>query len=169
MKKLIIVLCLAVVTIAGFGQGFKGFLFPVEKNTPKVSGLTMTSNVKVTSDSTYNTHLIRFDMDVGGVEVLYNKVDNSLIANPFLKVGIGLSYSFFRVTNGIPFRYLSINGFVFLPITESNQLMSFAATLSSFTLFKLPISPGVGLNFTPGYIKSDYFPVGPLVNLKYNF
>ena len=170
MKKISMILVLIALTASAFAQDkpFKGFLLPIEKNPIIVNTVQAYRDLEVV-DSTYSIRLFRLDMSLGGVQVLYNKVEKKLNPQPFLKVGLGLTYSFYKVVSGVPINYLSINGVVFLPLTESNQLMSFAFTVSSLRLFKLPISPGIGINFTPSYIKSDYFPLAPLLNLKYNF
>jgi hypothetical protein len=170
MKKLIISLLFVAISFAGFAQGpWSGFILNVKDN-PGIKDPNFASrNLTITGDSTYNLRLMRFNMDVGGIQVLYNKVTREIKPEAFLKLGIGLSLSFYKVTNGVPNHYLSVNGFVFLPITETNQSFSIAATVAAFKLFGTNLSPEIGFNFEPGNIKSDYFPVGPLVGLKYRF
>ena len=170
MKKLLVILAVLALTVPILAQSKRaGILFPVKDNLPAVSHLTTDRSVRVISDSTYNTHLVRFAAGVSGVQILYNKVTREITSEAFAKVGIGLSYSFYRVTNGDPFNYLSLNGFLFLPITDVDQTISIAVTASAFNLFGTNISPALGINFEPGNIKSDYLPVGPLLSLKYNF
>ena len=170
MKKISMILVFVTFAVMGFSQEkpFTGFLFPVKDN-PIVVNTTIANRALKVADSTYNIRLIRFNMEVGGIQVLYNKVAKEIKTEAFLKVGIGLSYSFYKVTGAVPFNYLSINGFVFLPVTESNQTLSVAATVAAFRLFGTNLSPEIGINFEPDNIKSDYFPVSPLISLKYNF
>jgi hypothetical protein len=167
MKKIILFMLFLFIGVGLFAQGW---LFPI-KSLSKNNEITADRTVKVTSDSTYTTHFIRPQMGVGGIQILYNKVTKEVSFTPFAKVGIGATFALYKVTNGDAFNYLNFNGILFFPIpnTETPQTLSIAVTASALHLFGTNLNPSVGINFEPGYIKSDYFPVGPLINLTYNF
>ena len=166
MKKLLVIIAVLVLTVPILAQSKRaGILFPVKDNLPAVSQLTTDRGVRVISDSTYNIRLIRFGAEVGGIQILYNKETREIKSEVFAKVGIGLRYAFYKVTNGEPLIYLSINGFVFM----NDESISFAVSASAFRFWGTNLSPSIGVNFEPGNIKTDIFPLGPLINLTYNF
>jgi len=174
MKKILFLLAFIAFGISVSAQSaFDGFLFPVSDNPTIVKSRVAYEQSKALStykaDSSYVLRLVRFNVGVGGVQVLRNKVEKEWKPEAFTKVGIGLSYSFFKVDKGEASNYLSLNGFLFLPVTEANQTISIAASISAYRIFKTEISPSIGVNFEPSLIKSDYFPLAPLLSLKYNF
>lgn len=169
MKKLFIVFFGIILSgIVSAQKPFSGFFFDVNQN-PLVVKSQGNDLIKFRADSSYNIHLVRFNAGLGGVQILYNKATKEFKAEPFAKVGVGLTYSFYSVSNGEAFNYLSLNGFLFLPMTDLNTTMSVAVTVSAFKLFGTNLSPSLGVNFEPSLINSDYVPVGPIFNLKYNF
>jgi len=166
MKKILLIYILLVIVSNSFSQGF---LFPVKDNIVDMKRGPINRDIKVTSDSTYNIHLLRFNVEVQGVQIFYNKVTKDISSEAFSKLGIGLSYSFYKVTNNVPYNYLSLNGFLFFPMNQNYETMSIAVTASAYHIFGTNLSPALGIGFEPAKVKSDYFPVGPLINLKYNF
>jgi len=159
-----IILFVGFTSVVSAQSPWTGFFYSVKDNP----ALKIDNNKALSVNNT--THLVRFDMNVGGVGYLYNKVEKQLELTSFLKVGMGLSYSFYKVEEGKePYNYLSLSGFLFLPIPETGQKSSIAVAISAFNMFGLNLSPQIGLNFEPSLINSDYFPIAPLVGLKYNF
>jgi len=171
MKRLILlfVLFFAVITV----NGQSPVLFDINQHpaviATKTGNVTTDMKMRAINDSTYTLHAFRGAISVKGVQFLYNKVLKEIEPLEFDKIGVGGSYSFYRVRNGLATKYLSLNGFVFLPFPESHQSVSFALGVSALNIMGLNLNPEVGINVEPGLWKSDYFPVGALAKLTYVF
>lgn len=169
MKKYLILLFLFIPLIA-FGQG--SWLFDINKHpaviATKNKEITTDLKLKLKADSTYILHTIRAAVSVEGYQYLFNKVTKEFEGDTFKKIGLGVSYSFYSVKEGVATKYLSLNGFLFLPINEGDKV-SMAFSVSALNLFGLNVNPDIGVNFEPGLIKSDYVPVGLLLKLVYVF
>ena len=172
MKKAVLIFTLLTFMVIGDAQGlFTGFLYPVKDN-PKIVDQSKALKALQAPDSTFTTSLMRFNFGVSGVEAMWDKANKNIHTETFVKMGFGLSKSFYRVTNGVPYNYMSLNGYVFMPVVDSSNNYSIALTISSFKFFNIEeLSPSLGVDIIPRYFKkeSQYFPVGLLFNLKYNF
>ncbi len=170
MKRVVILFAFLLASYAVNAQA--PVLFDINQHpavmATKNNAVTVDMSLRLINDSTYTLRTFRAALSVEGVQYLYNKVSKRVELLPFHKIGLGGSYSFYRVRSGVATKYLSLNGFVFLPIEES-QKMSVAVGVSALNILGLNINPEVGINFEPTYIKSDYFPAGPLAKLTYVF
>jgi len=151
-----------------------GILLPVNENPAVLKSNPDFQNRSIRGDSSYVIKLVRYSTSVSGGQILYNKVTKEFIPQTFTKVGIGMSFSFYKVQNGNAFNYLSINGFFFFPVSGggtqiTDQTMSVAVMAAAYKLFGTNLSPEIGINFEPSLLKSDYFPLAPMFGIKYNF
>jgi hypothetical protein len=168
MKKFFIgMFFLLAISLAGFAQGsWDGFFLPVNKNSAILKEYNAEGKLLIKADSTYNIRLFRGAAAVEGVKYLYNKTNKDFVPGSYGKIGVGMSWSFYKIVEGTPINYLSLNGFVFMPVS-SEQNLSIAATIALYNV--LGFSPQFGIDFEPALVNSEFFPVGPLVSLKYNF
>lgn len=158
MRKLLFMIPLLLITLAGFSQGFNGFLKPVKDN-PALKGLELTD--KGFSD---NVALIRFTAGVEANQYIYNKVSKSVEQRFFSKAGFGLSYAFYSVReDGTPYSDFSVNALVLTTLADESPQLSFAVTGTFWQYIS------AGLDFQPSLVGSDYIPVSVLFGAKYKF
>ena len=160
MKKLLIAFAFLAIALTGFGQKISMFL-PVPDDL-------FTS--EVTIDRTFRGTLIwlpRWAAGVTASQLNFNKVTKKLEIGAFSKYGIGLSMAHYVEVDGLPYNNFSINGFLFIPTQNEIYNFSLGITASAFNFWGLNLQAGI--DFEPGKIKSDYFPVAPLIGVKYNF
>lgn len=174
MKKLITFLTILFLPVLILAQNpFQGILYNINDlpvvTQSKTRQFTADTQLKFRADSSYTIKLLRASMSVGGMQYLYNKTEKRFDPQAFLKVGTGLSFSFYNVCKGVAKKLFSIDGFIFWPIPETGQKLSIATGVSAFDLFGTGLNPQIGINFEPFYIKSNIFPIGPMLGLKYNF
>lgn len=158
MRKLLFMIPLLLITLAGFSQPFSGFLKPVKDN-PALKGLELTD--KGFSD---NVALIRFTAGVEANQYIYNKVSKSVEQKFFSKAGFGLSYAFYSIReDGTPYSDFSVNALVLTTLADESPQLSFAVTGTFWQYIS------AGLDFQPSLVGSDYFPLSVLFGAKYKF
>ena len=126
MKKALMVITLAMITIAGFSQGF---FKPVDKNL-------FNKDRAIKSD----VWLIRPAISITAVQLNWNKVTKSFDASALNQVGLGAGYQHFIEVNGVPFNNFGFNALLLLgaDIGETQPAtMSVALTGSLFNYVNL--------------------------------
>jgi hypothetical protein len=158
MKKLLVIILLFGITVAVSSQSIWR---PIPKNLFK-GPLTADRTIKATG-----IWLPRWTAGVSATQLNYNKVTKKLELGTFSKYGIGLSYAHYIDVEGLPYNNFSLNGFMFIPTQGVADAFSLGLTVSALDIFGMSLQAGV--DFEPGKIKSDYFPVSPLLGIKYTF
>lgn len=151
MKKLILVAALLVVTLTAFSQS-------LWKPVPK--------DLFTAADRTFrgtSIWLPRWTAGVSASQLNYNKVTKKMEPVSFSKIGIGFSWAHYIESDGLPYNNFSVNAFLFLPTLNTDNIISLAVTISALQYLQ------IGFDFEPGKWNSDYFPVSPLLGLKYTF
>ena len=126
MKKALMVITLAMITIAGFSQGF---FKPVDKNL-------FNKDRAIKSD----VWLIRPAISITAVQLNWNKTTKSFDASALNQVGLGAGYQHFIEVNGVPFNNFGFNALLLLgaDIGETQPAtMSIALTGSLFNYVNL--------------------------------
>ena len=126
MKKALMVITLAMITIAGFSQGF---FKPVDKNL-------FNKDRAIKSD----VWLIRPAISITAVQLNWNKTTKSFDASALNQVGLGAGYQHFIEVNGVLFNNFGFNALLLLgaDIGETQPAtMSVALTGSLFNYVNL--------------------------------
>jgi len=160
MKRLIVIVLLLGFAIAGFSQSIWK---PVPKNLFK-KPLTSDSRIQIQGVGVW---LPRWTAGVSATQLNYNKVTKKLEIGTFSKYGVGLSYAHYVEVEGLPYNNFSVNGFMFIPTNNDANAFSLGLTVSALDVFGMSLQAGI--DFEPGKIKSDYFPISPLLGVKYTF
>jgi len=150
MKKAIVILILALITVAGSAQFFK----PVPNNLLSVSPASMRAGVEAPTSK----WIIRPAVQVNATQVFKNKESDKWESAEFKAAGFGISYQHFIQSNGSP---VTNYGVTLLGLLDG-------------TTDKLTISPAVGFNFMQfvsvgvGYNVPGKHVFG-LLGIQYNF
>lgn len=154
MKKLLITIAFLTITSAGFSQSIWE---PIPEDL-----FTAESTVDRTFRGT-SIWLPRWTAGISASQLNYNKVTKKLEPVSFSKIGIGFSWAHYVESDGLPYNNFSVNAFLFLPTLNTDNIISLAVTVSALQYLQ------IGFDFEPGKWNSDYFPVSPLLGLKYTF
>ena len=154
MKKLILLLLVIVSTFTIEAQS-------IWKPVPKdLFSAELSADRTVKGNSVL---LPRWTAGISAEKLNYNKVTKKLEPESFSKIGIGFSLANYIDVNGEPYNNWSVNAFLFLPTLNTDNIISLAVTVSALQYLQ------IGFDFEPGKWNSDYFPVSPLLGLKYTF
>jgi len=154
MKRLILVLTLLIFTLSAFSQS-------VWKPVPR--DLFTAEPTADRTDKGSSIWLPRWTAGVSASQLNYNKVTKKLEPAAFSKIGIGFSWAHYTESDGLPYNNFSVNAFLFLPTLNTDNIISLAVTVSALQYLQ------IGFDFEPGKWNSDYFPVSPLLGVKYTF
>ena len=144
MKRIVVILILAVLCIAGSSQKpFKGFFKPVPNTLLTVSPNSMRAGVIAPTSK----WLFRPVVEVSALQLYYNKDTKSFDATSFTSLGMGVGYQHFIEVNDEIINNWGVNAlFLFeaIPTETTNAGMSGAITVSALKFINL----GAGYNFS---------------------
>jgi hypothetical protein len=137
MKKLIVILFLAIFCIAGFSQTSKNSFFkPVSK------GLFGAPGAKAVNPSVW---LLRPTVEISAVQLIWNNETKQFDSRAFSSTGLGIGYQHYIEVDGVPYNNYGFNALLlFGASTDTGPAsMSLAATVSALKFVNI----GVGYNF----------------------
>lgn len=137
MKRLIIILCLAVLSIAGYTQRpLKGFLRPVPKD---LFGVAQSIDRDMAVNQRASVWLPRPAVNLTAIKWQWNKETKSFSATSFNSIGVGIGYQHFTATSDGPLNDYGLNGLLLL-----GEHICAGITISALGI----INVGVDYNFT---------------------
>jgi hypothetical protein len=137
MKKIIVIVTLVMLSIAGFSQSFKGFWKPVDKNllSPKLG------------ETPSPTWLFRPTVELSALQLTWNKTTKGFDASSLTSAGVGISYEHFILDdNGEVYNNFGLTGlllFDLIPTETTPAGLSLAATVNALKF----INVGGGYSF----------------------
>jgi hypothetical protein len=155
MKKLIVILFLASLTLAGYSQSpFSGFFKPVTSGSFYVKTKDMTPGSE-------NVWLFRPAISVSAIKLTYEKDTKQWNSASFTSAGFGLGFQHYvdnggTIYNNVGFNLLLL--YTAVPTEQTEAGISLAATISALKFLDF----GAGYDFA----QKQFF---GLMGIKYNF